>query len=83
METDSQIHFQGPGPCYLPVAQRATATGQPNSGVTMTVYALVSEQAAAQANPHTEVVPISIHMTSQIARQLAHHLLRAAVDGDT
>jgi hypothetical protein len=77
-----KITLLGPGPFLLPVAQRATATGHTNNGVTMTVYAQVAKDAQAAAAGQTELVPISIQMVSRIARELAGDLLYAATVGD-
>ena len=38
---DSEIVFTGPGPFYLPVAQKGSAHGDQNNGVTLTIHALV------------------------------------------
>jgi hypothetical protein len=82
MIAESRVRFEGPGPFSLPVAQRATATGHPNNGVTMTVYSLVQVEPRQVAGHDTEVVPISIQMTSDVARELAMKLLAEAEKGD-
>lgn len=82
MSADSGVHFVGPGPFCLPVAQRAIATGHSNNGVTMTVYSLVQVEPRRAGGPQTVVAPISIQMTSDIARGLAAELLVAADKGD-
>jgi len=74
MSDESPIFFHGPGPDQLPIAQGATATGHTNTGVTMTVYALVSSADAPAADPQTRVAPMSVHMTSQLAREADHIL---------
>ena len=82
MAEESRIYFEGPGPFSLPVAQRATATGHTNNGVTMTVYSQVQVEPRQAGGPHSEVVPISIQMTTTLARDLAVKLLAGADKAD-
>ncbi len=80
---NSRIIFEGPGPFDLPTAQRATAIGHTNNGVTLTLYCLVpAHSAAAVAVRSTEPEPVKVQMLSRIARDLAAELLRAADAAD-
>jgi hypothetical protein len=81
---DSLIIFEGPSPFHLPPAQRATAVGNPNDGITMTLYCQLPRRVTDAAVDHgTEPEPISVQMTGHIARELASRLLRAAADCET
>jgi hypothetical protein len=80
---ESSIIFEGPGPFHLPVAQRATADGHTNNGVTLTLYCQVPAHNAEQAAIRSkEPEPICVQMASSVARDLAAALLRAAEAGD-
>jgi hypothetical protein len=80
---ESVVTFEGPGPFHLPVAQRATADGHTNNGVTLTPYCKVPAHNAEQAAIRAKVPePISVQMASSVARELAAALLRAAEIGD-
>ena len=80
---ESIVTFEGPGPFHLPTAQRATADGHTNNGVTLTLYALVPAHNAEQAAVRLPgVEPISVQMTSDVARDLAVALMAAAAAGD-
>ena len=73
----SSVIFAGSGPFHLPVAQRATATGHSNNGVTLTVYCLVLEDEGDGVTQRKEPEPINVQMASHIAEELAHRLLDA------
>lgn len=75
MNDESKIIYQGPGPFHLPVVQTATATGNKENGVTMTLRALLPER-----EPQLESV--SAQMLSGVARELAVQLLRAADEAE-
>jgi hypothetical protein len=74
----SIIIFDGPGPFSLPTAQRATATGHGNKGVTITFKMLLSmpeNGVFVQRRPEPEAV--SVQMVTAVAQDLAAALMRA------
>ena len=74
----SIITFDGPGPFSLPTAQRATATGHGNKGVTITFKMLLSmpqNGVFVQRRPEPEAV--SVQMVTSVAQDLAAALMRA------
>jgi hypothetical protein len=80
---DSIITFEGPGPFHLPVAERVTAVGHSNNGVTMTIYSqLPGRGSALGGGLGNEPVPVSVQMVSRVARELATHLVEAADETD-
>jgi hypothetical protein len=74
MSSPSSVQFQGPGPFDLPIAQRATATGSANNGVTVTFRILLDEGRTPNS--------ISIQMTSDTARSLSAALMLEANKAD-
>jgi hypothetical protein len=66
--------MDGPGPFHLPTAQRATANGHGNNGVTLIVKAQLRHDKRLDA--------INIQMTAQVARELAASLITAANQSD-
>lgn len=80
---DSFVTFEGPGPFHLPTAQRATATGHQNNGVTITLYCLLSEeQNGVVVARRSEPEAVGVQMISRVARELAVRLLQAADEAD-
>lgn len=80
---DNHVFFDGPGPFHLPPAQRASATGHTNNGVTLTVYCLAAKRVQGMAvNRGSDPEPISVQMVSSVARKLAADLIRAANEAD-
>jgi hypothetical protein len=79
----SGVTFEGSGPFHLPAAQRATATGHENKGVTMTVYCLLPKREKGVL-VYRGMGPeaVSIQMLSWVARELGTQLLRAAKDSE-
>jgi hypothetical protein len=67
---DSIITFEGPGPFHLPTAQRGTAVGHENNGVTLIIKAQLRQDRRLDA--------LNIQMTAQVARELAASLVRTA-----
>jgi hypothetical protein len=61
MSDKGKIILQGQGPFHLPIAQRATAIGDKNNGVTMMLWAVFPER-----GPQPESV--SAQMLSKTAR---------------
>jgi hypothetical protein len=80
---DSHVTFEGPGPFHLPAAQRATATGHRNNGVTMTVYSLLPKREKGVL-VYRGLGPeaVNIQMLSWVARELAAQLVQAAEDSE-
>lgn len=73
---------QGVGPYYLPTAQRASAEGLANNGVRMTAYCLFPEPPKGGLSSGTTLEPVSLQMTTQVARDLATMLLAAAAESE-
>ncbi len=71
MIDESTITFQGPGPFHLPIAQRATAHGNTDNGVTIALSAILPERELGLES-------VSVQMLSTTARELAAALLKAA-----
>jgi hypothetical protein len=69
MTEESELTVRGPGPFHLPAAQRATASGNKDNGVTMTFWAVLRN-----SPPES----VQVQLTSKLARELAVQLLQAA-----
>jgi hypothetical protein len=73
---DSNVTFRGPGPFHLPTAQRATADGYTNNGVTLIIHCLLPGR-----GPEPEAV--NIQMTTDVARETAVRLMQAVKRSET
>ncbi len=67
---NSTVRFEGVGPFHLPVAQDASATGQPNSGVTVTFLLDVG-------GGGKELSAVNVQINADAALKLCSNLLRA------
>jgi hypothetical protein len=67
---DSKVDFEGVGPFHLPVAQDASATGQPNNGVTVTF--LLDTEGSGK-----DLSAVNVQINAEVALKLCSNLLRA------
>ena len=80
---ESRVIFEGPGPFHLPVAQRASAEGHTNNGITLTLYSLLpAHDASSEAMRSKSPEAVNVQMPSKVARELAVQLIRAADKAD-
>lgn len=75
MDDENELTYRGPGPFHLPVVQRATATGNPNNGVSMHLFVVLPGRGQQPES-------VSAQMTSSVARELSVRLLQAADKAD-
>ena len=67
---ESTVRFDGIGPFHLPVAEDASATGQLNTGVTVTF--LLDTEGSGK-----ELSAVNVQINADVALKLCSNLLRA------